>query len=174
MHHSSARPPCWLLLALLAGCTGVESTDETTDQGPPAVRVMATWTDEDGQEFFVGRLSCRVERLEPTQFMSEGLTDASGPLVFADLEPGTYQVHLEGEELKATTDTFELLAGHRVTVRVDVEVAQARTERRAGLEFLEDGVLRVLTAPVRLTQRLLNSDLEEEDAWNPQESPSGR
>jgi hypothetical protein len=162
-----------VLLAAAAGCSSpVETTESASDQpeGRGAVVVHAVWQHpEEEREVLFGGLECRLHREEPVSLSVTQLTEPGRPLRFDDLGPGAYTVTVAGETREFTTGEFQVHAGKERTVRIDLLLAKERATGKGVLSGVGSGAVRLITAPVRLAVRLLDSDVEREDAFDPQE-----
>jgi hypothetical protein len=162
------------LLLLFAGCRAVDVEDEPVAGKRGEIVLLASWGSDEGRDFLIGGLGCTLKELEPGDLVVMQNTEPGKPLVFADLAAGTYEIKLQGQDREFTTDPLELGPGHRLTVRVDVIVAKDKVDRRKGVAFIGEGLVRLITAPFRLTAKVIEPDVEGKEGFPVDESPSGR
>lgn len=127
-------PLCLLLVGALAmnGCSSVLLASHR--HAGSAVSVKVLW-DDDGEARLVGGVQATLRRLGPglPDEVRTAPTRADVPLYFGDLEPGRYQLTLEGSGLGVVEERFDVRPGRRVSVRILVDAFEAPDgERRAG------------------------------------------
>ena len=163
-----------ICLFALSGCGAVTVDEEeapTRETGE--IVVEAYYDDGAGDPVLIGGLSCTLDQREGGSLSVREETEPARPLVFTDLQPGSYEVTLHGAERTFTTRPLGLEAGRRLTVHVDVLVAKDLADRRQGVAFLGEGLVHLLTAPFHLKAKVIDPEGGTQEGFPLVEDPSG-
>lgn len=96
-------------------------------EGGPEVRVSSWWLDDHDREQRVAGLAVELVRLEgegeeaQATTVRRGESSRGGGLVFEGLTAGRYQLRVQGGPHRGESPAFDVTAGHRTRVRLDVE-----------------------------------------------------
>jgi len=132
---------------LLPGCHAVHLRYHDEEGQKARLKVSPYWEGSDGEEYLVGGLSVVLHSKQGHGVIGENssgkirtVTRPDEPLVFDDLTPGMYRlkVYLD-DDIKVSQD-LELLAGKRLTVKIDVEGIEKREAFKESLEDIGAGI----------------------------------
>ena len=160
-----------VLPVALVGCAASSVKDHRSYDDACAITVRAQWED-DGESYYVGGLYVQIVRKvgETSTLVLDGFTATQKPMLVANLEPGHYRVVVQGGGIDKVAEEFDLVAGRRATVRVDVQAASASTGEQIGegalvVAKVVGGVVAVvaLVGVIGLLLLLDDDDEEEEE-----------
>ena len=147
--HVAARALALILsLAIVVtGCTTTSVQPHEAKNEKPAVHVKALWADAGGKKYLVAGIEYQLRRIEGQErkTIATAVSTTEAPVRFADLAPGRYRLSVRGQSFERISEEFQVRDGQRVTVRIDVNAAEARQRAKETAEKIAEGTLTVLT-----------------------------
>jgi len=114
-----------LIMNILQGCQGVHLRYHDYPGDRSAIKIFPYWEGDDDEKHVVGGLQVILYSREngaeiDSEEIIETTTDAESPLLFEELDPGSYRLRVYLNENIHISEKLDLISGKRLTVKVDV------------------------------------------------------